>query len=105
MKKYWKNNKLQLYITKFCNIYCIKKFENNLGFTRIIILSGYIIMASLDEAFKNIGEEKTNVNINRSFKSILKEREKEIKPFTQKQNEENGNHFLDKNTHNFPIKK
>lgn len=61
-------------------------------------------MASLDEAFQNIGEEKTNVNVERSFKSLMKEREIEIKPFTQKQNELNGNVFLDKTT-NFTDKK
>jgi len=61
-------------------------------------------MASLDEAFQNIGEEKTNVNVERSFKSLMKEREIEIKSFIQKQNELNGNVFLDKTT-NFIDKK
>jgi len=61
-------------------------------------------MASLDEAFQNIGEETIKVNTERSFKSLMKEREIEIKPFTQKQNELNGNVFLDKTT-NFIDKK
>lgn len=54
-------------------------------------------MASLDEAFQNVKEENKKYT-DRSFSSLMKEREIEIKPFTPKENELNGNIFLDKTT-------
>ena len=62
-------------------------------------------MTSLDEAFQSIVEDKEKTNQERTLKSLLKEREIPIIPFTQKQNEMNGNIFLDNNTKNFPTKK
>lgn len=52
-------------------------------------------MASLDEAFGTI-TENSNKAQERTLKSIIQEREKHIEPFTQKQNEQNGNFFMDK---------
>ena len=48
-------------------------------------------MSSLDEAYNNIVENPSQVKKERTLDSLIKEREKFIKPFTQKQNEAIGN--------------
>jgi len=58
-------------------------------------------MASLDEAYESVidNKEKTEkISNERTFKSLMEERSKPIEPFTQKQNESKGFTFLDKST-------
>lgn len=62
-------------------------------------------MASLDEAFEKVVDNSEKAKMERTFQSLLKERETYILPFTQKQNESNGNFFIDKNVNPFQEKK
>ncbi len=62
-------------------------------------------MASLDEAFEKVVDDSEKAKMERTFQSLLKERETYIQPFTQKQNESNGHFFIDKNVNPFQEKK
>lgn len=64
-----------------------------------------IIMASLEEAYEKIVSDKDKQTMERTFNSILKERERAIEPFTQKQNDLNGVVGLVGNKIEFPIQK